>query len=113
MNLDELEARARAAQTICWLGPEVESWPDPFTPLPQDAAFISACDPDTILDLIERARAAEGLCELLKEVSSAGVSYGHPALSYVEVQVDVDTWAKCRVAVAQWESLARTPEDAP
>jgi|SRR5688500_536928 len=106
VDLDELEAKALAAQTICWFEPEVESWPFPFAPEPQDAAFIAACDPDTILHLIERARAGEELREY------AGHARGCVLWDPLGTPNDK---CDCGFAAldARWESLApHSPQEA-
>ena len=104
MNLDGLEATARAATPGPWMGPRVtDQWPPGWVgvyaadengePMPgdvvgvtghvsdgatahQDAAYIAAVSPDVVLKLIAVVRAAEACC-----IDNAGQNYGIPSVA--------------------------------
>lgn len=109
VDLDELEAKARAAAEA--VARFAAGWPSDDV---DDAnlAFCAAADPDTILDLIERVRAGEELYELIREVAGTETSFEDERLRYVEIQVDVDVWKALPAARERWESLTHSPQEA-
>lgn len=94
-DLDELEAKARAAKeaTKRWL--EGVSSPDV-----DDATevLLEACDPDTVLDLIERVRAGEEMARSTWEHRCSDGVGGCTAVSASSLE--------------RWESLAHSPQEA-